>query len=564
MAEEAALLETTAATTAQPAAFDALRQSHTLAKQIKDLAATVDFDTLSPRDLSTWPKLVFRGKEYILEDWLHKKRTRTSWIAEYGWFLLRVNNSKTEGRWWVCRICSQLYSGAATSSPALHLNLEHQKYEKVKEPTQPVKKQRSALEMLQSSGKGEVFVTRSVGERFKELLVRWILNNNLAFVTVEDPDFYALLSLLDAALVDSLLHKAGNTIRSWLEERYHSHQELLKQDVQSTPYLKHLSFDLWTSPNSYTLLAVILHYTNVEQRPKSTLLAMIHVSGSHTGENLSKYIKAVIQEWEIGQKIGYFVTDNADSNDTCIISLMGSLFPTLSAQERFQLKLKKRLRCIGHIINVVAKAFIEGDEKQLLKSLAVEQTQIYCSLEEEAELLKQWRRRGPIDFTAFEALISNEDSTSLQMENDNDIRWTSVYVMVVRAIKLRAALEVYCMQAVTDPSHPDSKISSEDILTRQDWLTLMEIQKILANFALARKKFEGNSPTFPEVIATLFSLLKKLKEEESRHYDNLDLTVFDGPDHFSQELSNAPVAALIVTSRKTSTPGRHTKEIPGL
>jgi len=572
MADEVAPSETAAATTGQSTTFSALRRSRTLAKQIEDLTAAVDFDTLSSTDLSAWPKLALHGKEYILEDWLHKKRSRTSWIAEHGWFLLQVNNNKKEGRSWACRICSQLFNGAATSSPALHLNLEHQKYEKGKEPTQPLKKQRSALEMFQSAGKTDVFVTRSVGERFKELLVRWIVNNNLAFVTVEDPDFRALLSLLDTAFVDSLLPKAGNTIRSWLEERYHSHQKLLKRDVLSVPHLKHLSFDLWTSPNSYTLLAIILHYTSTQQKPRSTLLAMIRVRGSHSGENLSSYINTVIQEWGISQQIGYFVTDNADSNDTCIMSLVGSLFPLLSTQERFQLKLEKRLRCIGHIINIVAKAFIEADEKQLLKSLAVEQMQIHCSLEEEAKLLKQWRRRGPIgklhnivhhirrspqrreafnraanyqgsskaDLTAFDALVSNEDPTSLQLKGDNDTRWNSVYEMIVHAIRLKAALEVYCIQAVSDPSHPDSKISSEDILTHQDWLTLVEIQKILANFALATKKFEGNSPTFPEVIATLFRLMEKLKEEESRHHDNLDLTIFDGPDRFSQEVNNIP------------------------
>ncbi|KAL2125870.1 hypothetical protein VTI74DRAFT_2426 [Chaetomium olivicolor] len=53
MANEAAPLETTAATAGQPTIFNALRRSRTLAKQIEDLAAAIDFDTLSPKDLST-------------------------------------------------------------------------------------------------------------------------------------------------------------------------------------------------------------------------------------------------------------------------------------------------------------------------------------------------------------------------------------------------------------------------------------------------------------------------------------------------------------------------------
>ena len=44
-----------------------------------------------------------------------------------------------------------------------------------------------------------------------------------------------------------------------------------------------------------------------------------------------------------------------DSNDTAIRAILGSLRPELDISDR-------RARCLGHIINLAAKAFIFGDE----------------------------------------------------------------------------------------------------------------------------------------------------------------------------------------------------------
>ena len=55
-------------------------------------------------------------------------------------------------------------------------------------------------------------------------------------------------------------------------------------------------------------------------------------------------------------KIGYFITDNASNNDTCIDIIVRTLLPTFTAEQRRQ----RRLRCWGHIINLAAKAFLFG------------------------------------------------------------------------------------------------------------------------------------------------------------------------------------------------------------
>jgi hypothetical protein len=78
-----------------------------------------------------------------------------------------------------------------------------------------------------------------------------------------------------------------------------------------------------------------------------------------------------------------------DSNDTCISAVLAHYNPTLIAQQITALKLIKRVRCTGHILNLVAKAFLEGKNKRLINSLDLN-CQARLSAVEESELLEEW------------------------------------------------------------------------------------------------------------------------------------------------------------------------------
>ena len=52
-----------------------------------------------------------------------------------------------------------------------------------------------------------------------------------------------------------------------------------------------------------------------------------------------------------------------------------------------------RLRCFGHIINLVVKCFLWGEDRA---SIAGERNEIHHSPEEELRQLREWRKKGPI------------------------------------------------------------------------------------------------------------------------------------------------------------------------
>jgi hypothetical protein len=56
------------------------------------------------------------------------------------------------------------------------------------------------------------------------------------------------------------------------------------------------------------------------------------------------------------------MADNADSCDTCIRAVLKSIYPSTTSTERSSIKQLTRYRYIGHILNLVAKAFLLGED----------------------------------------------------------------------------------------------------------------------------------------------------------------------------------------------------------
>lgn len=74
-------------------------------------------------------------------------------------------------------------------------------------------------------------------------------------------------------------------------------------------------------------------------------------TGQHTGENMTGLVLSAISDFELQEKLGYFMTDNATVNDTTLTELSKTIKIDLKEQ---------RLRCLGHIINLACQAMLQG------------------------------------------------------------------------------------------------------------------------------------------------------------------------------------------------------------
>ena len=222
---------------------------------------------------------------------------------------------------------------------------------------------------------------------FLHALIQWIVIAHIALSCVEQQSFQTLIELLNPVVFE-YLYTAGNSIRKLIIQEHQRRQGIICEALQRSPSKIHLSFDLWTSPNSLAFCGVVAHFLTPELKSKSLLIGLKRVRGCHSGENIAESILKVIKEYRIASKLGYFQADNAGDNDTCIKTVLREFLPQINPEHR-------RLRCWGHIINLAAKAFLSGTDSDAFELDSDSDSEIQkTELRHEKEQLITWRKKG--------------------------------------------------------------------------------------------------------------------------------------------------------------------------
>ena len=92
---------------------------------------------------------------------------------------------------------------------------------------------------------------------------------------------------------------------------------------------------------------------NNKGKNTTLLLSFRQLIGPYSGSNMVELVIQIIQDYNLVDRIGYFVLDNATNNDTCLEKVFDQLCPD------FQV-LYQHLCCFGHVINLAVKAFLYG------------------------------------------------------------------------------------------------------------------------------------------------------------------------------------------------------------
>ena len=99
------------------------------------------------------------------------------------------------------------------------------------------------------------------GENLKEAIAKLVVQQNLPFAVVESDSFIELFRpSLCNPLVKDILVKAG-AIRHYILQQYLFNQYQIKDLFSSIEFIC-LTCDLWTSPNTKSILAFTGHWIN--------------------------------------------------------------------------------------------------------------------------------------------------------------------------------------------------------------------------------------------------------------------------------------------------------------
>ena len=330
--------------------------------------------------------------------------------------------------------------------------------------------------------------------------------------------------------------------------------ESLKGELASAISMVHLSFDLWTSPNGMAILGIVCYFIDKAGQLQNCLLGLDQVSGNHGGENQAWYLVRLIKDFGIEGRLGYLTADNADSCDTAVWHVFKTLNPRATSAELEQLKQHFCIRCFGYILNLSAKAFLEGESSEIF-----DQHISLSKADHELELLKEWRKHGAIgklynlvhwirrspqcrdaflrislgtvDQEILDELgmwLVNDKLKGVMVRADNDIRWNSIYLMIERALKLRPVIQIFCRLASSDPDR-DKRLPESLVLEHKDWQILIEIAEVLQPYLKFTKHFEGYGPRFAEVLPTVYELKNHLTLMRDCYSSNLIPEPFRAP-----------------------------------
>jgi hypothetical protein len=227
-------------------------------------------------------------------------------------------------------------------------------------------------------------------DTFRYYLTRWIVNRHIPFSAVEDPDFQEMLKSLNGSVNDYLV-KSGNTVRNWIEDDLIEAKRLIRDEVLARAISKiHISCDLWTSSNGYTMCGIAAHFIGHHGHIQNVLLALRRMTGAHGGEQIAEIIVSVVIEYDFAERLGVYIGDNAESNDTAWKATLNILHPERDPKA-------SRSRCLGHIINLAAKAFIFGKNVEAFEA-AVDLVHDSTPWDSQAMRTAQneWRKRGAL------------------------------------------------------------------------------------------------------------------------------------------------------------------------
>src|ERR1700761_2471857 len=206
------------------------------------------------------------------------------------------------------------------------------------------------------------------GSLWRTNSLRWLIETHQPFSTVDHPAFRRMITGITPKMNKYMYGR--NAARSWTEDEFVAAKNKIKLLLKQSLSKINISMDIWTSDYStYALLGVNAHFIvrvgngdDSQLQAKSVLLALRRLRERHTGTYEASILAEVVREYNFVDELGVCVTDNAGDNNTAVRSLFNNLAPEV------QDLTGKRVRCLAHIVNLAAKAFLYKTEVEAFET----------------------------------------------------------------------------------------------------------------------------------------------------------------------------------------------------
>ena len=317
-----------------------------------------------------------------------RRNSQISRIWEHGAEYVNLSEPNT-GSHWICDHCDSIIALRRSQSnwnASRHLLKAHNI--KVKREINEEEEEQEERQAERREATFAALIARVNVDKFRELLIRWIVQSQIPYSAVKSEAFRDLLLCLQPG-IERYLVRSHNTIASWVDEEYQKGRQVIKSQLQQSLSRIHFSFDIWTSPACTAILGICAHFLAPNLHLKHALIDLKAIEGAHQGETIAELVGDLIQWFELEQILGVFIGDNAGNVDTAVKALV----------RRFRLDSSKgrRARCCGHIINLAAKAFLLGNDCEAFID-EIDAAEHRAARDEQYLAVQQakWRSQGPV------------------------------------------------------------------------------------------------------------------------------------------------------------------------
>lgn len=331
--------------------------------------------------------------------WSERARDTSSWLWDFGYDIQRHGVRK-----WACKDCVlrnspiiASFSSSGLQNAANHLWREHKTPapEREKKSAAQLKSEgalKSSQPTIASVLKLDVnkpreqniancVISRFDKQHFQRMLVELIVSSNQSFSFVENPNLRDIFDYLSPSVSIQRANLSARAIRCKIIQQYNRHKKKVIDVLKNAPGLLHISFDGWTSRNKLALYGIACFFRDEKDQPCKIIIG-VPEAHRHFGSTIGGEVLDILHTLGVNpEKVGYFTLDNAENNDTAMEVIGGEL--------GFDGRLR-RGRCIGHTINLSAKALLFGRNTD-----ALEQQLSGAEALSDAEYAR-WRKRGPV------------------------------------------------------------------------------------------------------------------------------------------------------------------------
>ncbi len=198
---------------------------------------------------------------------------------------------------------------------------------------------------------------------------------------------------------------------------------------------------------------------------------------------------------------------------------------------------EKRLRCIGHIFNLITEQYLFGQDVKLY-----EDKQKAAGAPKRRQLWRTREELGKLHNLVVHVMASGKwtelflelqgdlntgvaEGKRQRLVLDGGIRQNSSYLMIRRGLELRESLDTYALQLIRSKDPFDLETAHQDYLSDDEWNTLTVIRDQLYPIFALTKDLEGNPDLKDGILKASYGALQEVLlalEHVLKHFEELE------------------------------------------